>query len=93
MAIQVGCDSLTNGDDQLSCLQAVPFEDISANSMTGFTANVDGGFTSVDPFIPVACEETVAHGNYNTNVDLMIGVTEDEGLLSTMSAYTNSRLV
>ena len=46
--------------------------------------------SSYEPFIPQSPEQLLSSGNFNTNVDVMIGNTADEGivyLLSPLAGY------
>ena len=95
LAQQVGCDILDylNDENQLECLQNVPADDILAGVYFGFTVNVDGEFAPFDAVVPVTCEETVLNGNYDANIELLIGANTEEGLLMTYPAYLDPRLV
>jgi hypothetical protein len=94
LAKQVGCDidhSTTN--KQLDCLQHLPSETLLKGAMIGFTVSVDGEFAPKDAVVPVSCEETVLKGNYDENINLMIGSNTEEGLLMTYPAYLDPRFV
>ena len=61
--------------------------------MLGFTVNVDGEFATTDAVVPTACEQTILEGNYNPNIDLLIGSNTEEGLLITYPAYLDPRYI
>ena len=94
MAKQVGCDiDQLTPNEQLDCLQHVPSDTLEKGIMIGFTVNVDGEYCPKDAVVPVSCEETVLKGNYDENIDLLIGSNTEEGLLMTYPAYLDPRFV
>ena len=44
--------------------------------------SIDGGHTD-QPYMATSPEEVISTGHYDTNLDIMIGVTEDESLIGT----------
>ena len=94
MAKEVGCDiEQSTPNEQLDCLQHVSSEDLLKGVMIGFAVNVDGEFSPKDAVVPLPCEETVLKGNYDENIDLLIGSNTEEGLLMTYPAYLDPRSV
>ena len=93
LANQVGCnkDQLTPME-QLACLQNIPAEEIVAGAMIGFAVNVDGQFAHSDAVVPTRIEDTILNGDYDDQIDLLIGSNTDEGLLMTYPAYLEPRL-
>jgi len=85
-----GC---SNDDDVLTCLQEADVKslvnktDIFADQ-TGFPwqAVPDSTFTS-EPFLPAPAEELLQSGQFNTNVEVILGTCKDEGLGNFISAW------
>jgi len=84
----VGCQE---DENQLSCLQEVPFEDIIALTVltepteTYWQAIPDSSFTST-PYLPGEPEELLISGDFSTEVEVVFGTTADEGLLYLLDA-------
>ena len=88
-ANELGCVDVLK-EDLLSCLQNKHLTDITSltNLMDGYLyggylvwmAVPDIDFCS-DPFIPGDPEELLASGQFNTNVEVIIGTNSDEGIL------------
>ena len=57
----------------------------------GFTVNVDGDFAPNDAVVPIPVEKSVLNGNYDENLDLLIGSNTEEGLLLSFPAYLDPR--
>ena len=93
LANQVGCnkDQLTPVE-QLACLQSIPAEEIVAGAMIGFAVNVDGEFAHSDAVVPTRIEDTILNGDYDDQIDLLIGSNTEEGLLMTYPVYLEPRL-
>ena len=93
LANQVGCnkDQLTPAE-QLACLQNIPAEEIVAGAMIGFAVNVDGEFAQNDAVVPTRIEDTILNGDYDDQIDLLIGSNTEEGLLMTCPVYLEPRL-
>ena len=82
IAILVGC-LMPGTSNRLACLRDTSAQ---ALSLVEFENGVisqpvdDAGFAS-DPFFPVSVEEAWKTGQYNTEVELLIGTNREEGLL------------
>ena len=93
LANQVGCDKDQLAPaEQLTCLQSIPAEEIVAGAMIGFTVNVDGQFALSDAVVPTRVEDAILNGDYDDQIDLLIGSNSDEGLLMTYPVYLEPRL-
>ena len=93
LATQVGCseEEFLAEEEQLNCLQNVSPKDILDSWYIGFSVNVDGEFAPEDAVVPIRCEQTVMAGEYDSNIDLLIGTNTEEGLLMTYPAYLDPR--
>ena len=91
LATQVGCENQFDTSEQLECLQNIPAETLLKGIMVGFTVNVDGEFAPNDAVVPISVEKTILNGNYDNNLDLLIGSNTEEGLLLSFPAYLDPR--
>ena len=71
--------------DPLTCLQGKPLKEILASTDLLDKAAVwmpvpDSNFTS-DPFLPGNPEDLMSNGEFNTDIEVIIGTTADEGIL------------
>ena len=93
------CD---NTDDELNCLQRKSFEEIlyamdldydNSPYSTPFIWQPvpDANFIS-DPFLPDNPEDLLKSGEFNTDIEVIIGTNSDEGLIGLLDAMTNSSL-
>ena len=94
LAMIYNCTDYTSPQGKLDCLQEVDFKDLEESINLGSeetlgiqkvfrgTGVIDGDFF---PDIPT---ELVDRGEYN-HVDLMLGMTKDEGLLQTVNFEIN----
>jgi len=94
-------NNLNSTQDQLKCLQNVNVTDIlsrepknrtkyPSDSPLGPQAVIDGGFLpSNSSFLPMSPKMMMVMGQYNQNVDTIIGCNKDEGLKFTKDAYLN----
>ena len=76
----------------MACLQSITEEELVAGAMIGFTVNVDGEFAHSDAVVPTRIEDTILNGDYDDQIDLLIGSNTDEGLLMTYPVYLEPRL-
>merc|ERR1719367_2199471 len=91
--------NLTGDQTQLQCLQNVTVEDIlnrepkdrnqyPLDSPLGPQAVIDGGFLPGNSsFLPMSPKMMMVMGQYNQNVDILIGCNKEEGLKFTQPAY------
>ena len=91
LAKQVGCENELDSSEQLECLQNIPSETMLKGIPVGFTVNVDGEFAPNDAIVPISVEKSVLNGNYDENLDLLIGSNTEEGLLLSFPAYLDPR--
>ena len=94
--------NLTGDQTQLQCLQSVTVEDIlnrepkdrkeyPLDSPLGPQAVIDGGFLpSNSSFLPMSPKMMMVMGQYNQNVDILIGCNKEEGLKFTQPAYEDN---
>ena len=83
LASSLGCTQVSN-ELRLSCMQNKEMLEILALTFlmgdgTVWMAVPDANFTS-KPFLPKHPEDLMSSGMFNTNVDVMIGSTADEGM-------------
>ena len=91
----LGCDP-DQADDVLFCLQSKEITDILdlTNLMGGnsiWTAVPDADFISV-PFFTGDADQLMASGQFNTEVDVIIGTNADEGIASFFNVILDSTL-
>ena len=88
--------------EDLTCLQSKPMEDILASMHLNLDNSPfptplvwqpvpDSDFIS-DPFLPKEASELMQSGQFNTDIDVIIGTNADEGLLVFLNAMRNTRL-
>ena len=58
----------------------------------GSQAVVDGTF-SEKPFLPMSAKELMVSGQYNENIDLLLGCNKEDGLVFTNPIYANHSLM
>jgi len=92
LSLATGC---SNGDDVLACLQGTDVKNLVGQTdifsdQTGFPwqAVPDSSFTS-SPFLPASPEELLRSGQFNTDVEVILGTCKDEGLGNFISAWTD----
>jgi len=78
----LGCD---REEDMLACLQEQEMADILALTNLGELASVwlpvpDTDFTE-EPFLPGDPEELMKAGEFDTDIEVVVGTTKDEGIL------------
>ena len=89
---KLGCNSLQVDEvDVLKCLQRKSKDDILAQtnflgSGRPWMAVSDSGFTS-NPFLPGDPDELMASGQFNSNIELIIGNNGDDGILYYLGFY------
>ena len=107
IADDLGCGkaNLSAGQDQLKCLQTVPVNDIlnrvpknrtkyPLDSPLGPQAVIDGSFLpSNSSFLPMSPKMMMVMGQYNQNVDILIGCNKDEGLKFTADAHGDPSII
>ena len=98
-------ENLTSLKDQLGCLQKLNVTDILTrepkdrtkfpiDSPLGPQAVIDGGFLpSNSSFLPMSPKMMMVMGQYNQNVDTLIGCNKDEGLKFTQKTYLNNSII
>ena len=97
--------NLTGNQTQLQCLQNVTVEDIlnrepkdrekyPDDSPLGPQAVIDGGFLPGNSsFLPMSPKMMMVMGQYNQNVDILIGCNKEEGLKFTGEVYDDPTLI
>ena len=91
-AIAMGC--LLGGDARLECLQGLSMEKfVKLNQVIGVNLkpNEDIDYAE-EPFLPMSPMEALRTGNYQTNIPVMIGTNEDDGLILTTPLQTDPSL-
>ena len=88
----VGCGVFQNITEQIKCLQEIDVKTLASspiqNGFNGANAVVDGKF-SKKPFLPDHPKKLMESGNYNKNINLLLGCNRDEGLLFTKQIINN----
>jgi len=89
----LGCEG---AEDVLSCLQEQNMADILALTTLGEMSSVwlpvpDGDFTS-DPFLPGHPEELMKAGEFDTDIEVIVGTTKDEGILFLLTLLADPTL-
>ena len=89
----LGCEG---EDDILACLQAQEMADILALTTLGELSSVwlpvpDSDFTS-GPFLPGNPEELMKAGEFDTDIEVIMGTTKDEGILMLLTVLANPSL-
>ena len=84
----VGCLS----ENALSCLMEKSAEEL-AEATHDITINpvVDKSFTS-DPFVPSDANEILANGEFDTDLEIMIGTNKEDGMLMVLAPLRDSTL-
>ena len=91
-AIAMGC--LLGGDARLECLQGLSMEKfVKLNQVIGVNLkpNEDIDYAE-EPFLPMSPMEALRTGNYQTDIPVMIGTNEDDGLILTTPLQTDPSL-
>ena len=106
LAAELGCDFNTTRFhkevmSQADCLRKLPIETIIYNPGTfgrsklgpkGTQAVIDGGYSD-NPFLPKSTRNGLKLGEYNTNVDMLLGSNKDDGLEFTAQLHHNHSLL
>ncbi|ELR21428.1 carboxylesterase superfamily protein [Acanthamoeba castellanii str. Neff] len=71
-AASKGCNQ-TASADMLACMRALPVKNVTSGYVNYFQPSVDGIFLTDQPY------NLVKRGEYNTDVNVIIGYTADEG--------------
>ena len=87
-ATNLGC--AIEGHDTLKCLQEAPLSSLLLSKQV--QPAVDAPYTST-PFLPMSSYEAFTTGKYNKDVDIMLGVNKDEGVLLVFPAHIAPSLV
>ena len=87
----VGCGSAIQ---QLKCLQSINYQELvnKQDLIPGaslFYPVPENGFGSPEPFLPLDAEELMASGQFNTNVQVIIGTNNEEAIPNFMSVLAD----
>jgi len=90
----VGCDESEIVSKQIKCLQEKNVETLVGSffGYHGANAVVDGQF-SMNAFLPQSPKELMQEGLYNSNVNILMGSTRDEGILFLYPAIKNNTIL
>ena len=81
MAQSVGCGSTDNENEMILCLQEVPVNNYTdswiQNGPNSAQAVIDGAFSS-NSFLPNTPQEIIDRGNYNHNINILLGCNRYE---------------
>ena len=84
----MGC--AIEGHDTLKCLQEAPLTSLMLS--THAQPAVDAPYTST-PFLPFSSYEAYTTGSYRKDVEIMLGVSKDEGVLLIFPAHITPFIV
>jgi len=91
-AIAMGC--LLGGEARLQCLQGLSLDKfVRLNQAFGVNLkpNEDADYAE-EPFLPMSPMEALRSGHYQTDVPIMVGSNEDDGLILTTALKTDPSL-
>jgi len=91
-AIAMGC--LLGGERRLECLQGLSVEKfVRLNQAIGVNLKPNEDIDYADePFLPMSPMDALRSGNYMTDIQVMIGTNEDDGLILTTPLKTDPSL-
>ena len=84
---KVGCGL----ENALACMQSKKPEELLIATSDAAYAVVDSSYTT-DSFLPADAEELLKSGQFDTEIEIMIGTTKDEGILMVLEPLSDPSL-